>query len=202
MPERPKHLRSRLLWTAGVLLVALTACSPDAGPAAAAPTSVPVGATPESATLMVCEKEVEEEVAEALGLPTSQPLTSTWVDGLFTCAYRYGDAVMPVSVKQLPDVRSAEAYFAQQQAAATNPVPFQELGDAGFATNNGSTFIRKDRFVLRVDVSKLPDVLGPKDTPRNHVGIAVASVIIGCWVEGRKVTAPAASAAPVTSSAS
>lgn len=194
----PKRLHTRLLWTAATLLLTLTACSSTTRPDAAAPASVTAGAAPESATLMVCEEEVEEEVAEALGLPTSQPLTSTWVDGLFTCVYRYGDAVMPVSVKQLRDVKAAEAYFTQQQNAATNPVPFLELGDAGFATNNGSTFIRKDRFVLRVDVSKLPDSLGPKDTPRNHVGIAVASVIIGCWVEGGKTTAQSPSATTPT----
>lgn len=180
-----------------VLLALLAGCSSTGGDAA--PPAAAGSGSPAAATLMVCEEEVEDEVTAALGLPPSQPLTSTWADGLFTCIYRYGDAVMPVSVKQLPDTRAAEAYFAQQQAAATNPVPFQELGDAGFATNNGSTFIRKDRFVLRVDVSGLPDALGPKSTPRNHVGIAVASVIIGCWVEGGTTTQQRSPGAPPSS---
>jgi hypothetical protein len=133
---------------------------------------------------MVCQKEAEDGITAALGLPPTQPLTSTWSDKLLTCTYQYGDAAMLVSVKELPDAAATKTYFAQQQTAATGAVPFQEVGDAAFATSNGSTYVRKDTFVLRVDVSRLPDTLGPKSVPRNHVGIAVANVIIGCWVGG------------------
>jgi hypothetical protein len=139
---------------------------------------------PKTETAMVCQKEAEDEITEALGLPPSQALTSTWADQLFTCTYHYNDAVMLVSVKQLADPTSARKYFTGQQAAASNSTPFPDMGDAAFIINAGSTYVLKGAFVLHVDVSKMPDTLGPKKVPRNHVGIAVSAVILGCWVDG------------------
>ncbi|WP_432826078.1 hypothetical protein [Dactylosporangium sp. CA-092794] len=179
-----RHLHRRRCWRLALAallatVAALTACSATATDRAAAPAAT---GPPDAKTAMVCEVEAQEDIAEALGLTTSQPPTSTWQDRLFTCTYRYPDGVMPVSVKELPDAAAATKYFNEQQAAAPNAVPFPDMGDAAFAVNNTATYVRKDRFVLKVDVSGLPDALGARQTPRNHVGIAVASVILGCWV--------------------
>ncbi|GAA2372648.1 hypothetical protein [Dactylosporangium salmoneum] len=177
MRHHPVGRRLRLALVAA-LTSALAACAsgPDRGPSPA-----PTG-PPDAKTAMVCQNEAQEDIEEALGLPTSQPPTSTWQDRVYTCTYRYPGGVMLVSVKELPDAGAATKYFDEQQAAATSPVPFPDMGDAAFAVNNVATYVRKDRFVLKVDVSGLPEVLGEKKTPRNHVGIAVSSVILGCWV--------------------
>lgn len=138
--------------------------------------------SPRAATAMVCQQEAESDITGALGLPPSQAPTSSWSDQLFTCVYRYGDSVMVVSVKELADPVAARAYFGQQKTSATDSVAFPDMGDAAFITNAGSTYVLKSASVLRVDVSRMPDTLGPNHVPRNHVGIAVASVILGCWV--------------------
>jgi hypothetical protein len=41
----------------------------------------------------------------------------------------------------------------------------------------------RDTSVLLVDVTGLPDELGPRRLTREAVGIAVASVIMQCWME-------------------
>lgn len=182
MNKQPMRLRRWLFGVVPLVALLATGCSPVADPGG--PTARTPAEPPKTATAMVCETEVEDEIAAVLGLPTSQPPNSTWSDKLLTCTYRYGDAVMVVSVKELADAAAAESYYSQQLAAVSSPVPFPDLGDAAFATNNGSTYVRKDEFVLRVDVSGLPDTLGPKNVPRNRVGIAVASEILGCWDGG------------------
>jgi hypothetical protein len=176
------HLAGRWRLTLlATLLAALTACSAGSGADRGA-TPAPTG-PPDEKTAMVCQAEAQEDIEEALGLPTTEPPTSTWHDRLFTCTYRYPGGVMLVSVQELPDAAAATRYFDAQQAAAPGPVPFPDMGDAAFAVNNTATYVRRDRFVLKVDVSGLPEALGDKQTPRNHVGIAVSSVIVGCWIE-------------------
>jgi hypothetical protein len=175
-------VRRRRRWAGLVPLVALlvlaTGCSTPTGATTAASTSD----QPHAATAMVCEPEAEHDITKALGLSPSQPPTPTWSDRLFTCSYRYGDAVMLVSVKELADAVAARTWFGQQQATATNALAIPDLGDAAFISNGVATVVLKGAVVLRVDVSRLPDVVGPNAVPRNHVGISVASVILGCWV--------------------
>ena len=103
--KQPMRLRKWLFSAVPLVALLATGCSPVADPGG--PTAETAAEPPKTQTAMVCETEVEDEIATALDLPTSQPLSSTWSDKLFTCTYHYGEAVMLVSVKELADAAAA-----------------------------------------------------------------------------------------------
>jgi hypothetical protein len=86
-----------------------------------------------------------------------------------------------LSVRELADAGDTIAYFTAERAAAKGSTDVPGLGDAAFATADGSVYVRKDFKVLKVDVSQLPSSVGAPPITRADVGEVVAQLIMGCW---------------------
>jgi hypothetical protein len=130
---------------------------------------------------MICAEEAQQDIAEALGVRTSQPVTPNWSDHVYSCRYVYPTGVMVLSVKELADDPAAVTYYA---GLSNQPgqVTLQDLGDAAFANQDGSVVTRKDRMVLTVDVHAMPATFGQPTKSRGFAAYNVAQVIMGCWV--------------------
>jgi hypothetical protein len=131
--------------------------------------------------MMICQPEAVEEIAAALGVPTSAPPTASWSDHVYSCRYVYPSGVMVLSIKELPDEAATTAYYRAAQDSVGSHTPVQVLGQDGFAGPDGSLYVRKDFKVLRVDVSALPDRIGQRPYTRADAAFTVAAVIMSCW---------------------
>jgi hypothetical protein len=88
---------------------------------------------------------------------------------------------MVLSIAELPDQAATTAYYTAAQRNLPNATPEQVLGQQGFAGPDGSMYVRKDFKVLHVDVSALPDRVGPRPYSRADAAFTVAAVIMSCW---------------------
>jgi hypothetical protein len=130
---------------------------------------------------MICKPEAEDEIAAALGARPNQPPKPVWANRLYSCRYTYPNGTMVVSVKELPDDATTNAYYAAAQNSVPGTTAIMILGQDGFAEPDGSVSVRKDFKVLRIDVSALPNRFGNPTHTRPNVAYAVAAVILGCW---------------------
>jgi hypothetical protein len=172
-----------ILLALGIVL-AVAACS-----SRASGTTPPVAGNPKPAasavatatTKMICEPEVEQDLVQAVGRATVRPVTPSWTDDVYSCAYEYSDGTLTLSVKQLPDSASTQSYFTSLAARRGRVRQLDGLGEGAFTTPDGSVVVRKDDKVLVVDIRRLPRQFGvPQDT-RADVAITVAATIMGCW---------------------
>lgn len=176
------------------VLVLLAGCgrtaTPSAAPGPSAPPSqaapqpsavVSLSNSPSVSAAMVCADEAQHDIQAALGVAPPKPPASTWADHLFTCTYTYPFGVMVLSVKELPDEASTQAYLADMRKQHPGGGELPGLGQGAYEAPNGSMLVRKDFKVLWVDVTGLPDKFGPLAVSRADAGFRVATVIIGCW---------------------
>jgi hypothetical protein len=82
--------------------------------------------------------------------------------------------VLQVDVEQ--DRAVATDAFARARAASAPGERLNGLGDRAFQTRAGLFVARKDRFVLRIDPSRLPD-----GADRHSVAFAAAEAVMSCW---------------------
>jgi hypothetical protein len=176
------------------LAVAVAGCgsSHAASGAQSAPTTAPspaaaAAATPHNAdeisssTRMICADDAKDDLAATLGVDTVAPVTPTWHNHLYSCAYKYTDGSFTLSVEQLSDAASTTRYFTQTGTRLGRVKTLSGLGQGAFTTKDGSVVVKKDDKVLVVDVRRLPARFGvPTDSPAN-VAISVAATIMGCW---------------------
>jgi hypothetical protein len=125
---------------------------------------------------MLCQAEVRQELAQALGLDAAGQ--STWTSPVYTCRYDYPAGALILTMRDLAD---PEAYLASRRNAGSADVP--GLGVPAFARPDSILVVRRDNSVLEVDVSALPDPVGDPPRPRRDVAVAVAGIILHCWVE-------------------
>jgi hypothetical protein len=130
---------------------------------------------------MICEAEVEADLVQALGRTTVHPVTPSWTDDVYSCAYEYPDGSFTLSVKQLPDSASTQLFFAHVAARRGRVRQLDGLGEGAFTTPDGSVVVRKDDKVLVVDVRKLAPQFGVPHDSRANVAITIAATIMGCW---------------------
>jgi hypothetical protein len=130
---------------------------------------------------MVCSGDGQSDIAGALGVHTSAPVTATWADHLYSCTYRYPGGDMVLSVKELAGTASTTAYYtaAEQQLGAGEAVA--GLGQGAYQGADGSMVVRKDDKVLQVDVAALPAQVGAPPIDRVEAAVRVAIVVMGCW---------------------
>jgi hypothetical protein len=169
----------------GAVLV-LAGCGGSSGSKSSTPTTVPghvakeAAADPSESAKMVCAPEAVGDIAETLGVKTTQPPKPTWVDHVYSCDYVYPNGTMTLSVKELSSADDTTAYF-NGLADKLGKSQDIQIGQGAFTTKNGSAVVRKDYKVLLVDTTKLPAQFGvPADT-RENVAINVAETIMGCW---------------------
>jgi hypothetical protein len=130
---------------------------------------------------MICQPDAADEIASAIGVQTSKPPTPGWSDHVYSCRYQYPSGVMVLSIKELPDEAATTAYYTAAQRNLPNSTPQQVLGQQAFAGPDGSIYVRKDFKILHVDVSALPDRIGPQSRSRADAAFTVAAVIMSCW---------------------
>jgi hypothetical protein len=148
---------------------------------ATASTTAALGAAPSESAKMICEPEAADEIAAALGVKPSQPPAATWANQVYSCRYAYAAGTIVLSIKELTDEAATTAYYTTAQNSLPSHTPTQVLGQDGFVGPDGSTYVRKDFKVLRVDVSELPDSFGQPPTTREDAAFLVAAVIMSCW---------------------
>ncbi|GIH16664.1 hypothetical protein [Rugosimonospora africana] len=172
-----------------VVLVALTVtvagCGPDrhvAAPGAAV--SAGASAAGVSATgRLICSDEAQEDIATAVGLPTSRPVAGTLRGNEYSCDYTYPAGTMALSVTEFADDAGTDAFFGSVRTSWAGSAQLAGIGQDAYQSQDGSMVVRKDRKVLRVDVGGLPARFGQPPTTRRQLAAAVAVVIMDCWTE-------------------
>ena len=196
MRSGPVRLAGLVLSAVGVLAGCGTTSAPTAPATPAAPAAAesppPAAATrspspaavrkgPSVSARMVCAAEAQEEITQALGLALRRRATSVWAAPVYRCTYPLTAGPLVLSVRELADARDTTAYFAAARAAAEGSTDLPGLGEAAFATADGSVYVRKDFKVLKVDVNKLPTAVGKARISRADAAYLVAQLIMGCW---------------------
>jgi hypothetical protein len=192
MTVQARHALPVALATAFALLA--TGCASSEGTGGTAPAggssssgaghAAAAGDAPSPAATMVCEDEVQEDLAATLRVSPTRPPTATWRDHLYSCSYTYPSGTMVLSVKELADDQAAMAYYAARKQIYPSTIAQRIDGQDAFTAPNGSVFVRKDAKVLQVDVSRLPARFGQPPFPRAIAAFNVASTVMGCWTGG------------------
>jgi hypothetical protein len=141
----------------------------------------PAGAFPSKSAKMICEKEVEGDIAEALGMTATRVTKPTWRDHVYSCTYVYPKGTIVLSVKELVDEESTTDYFNGYKTKLGLTQNLFGLGQGAFIAKNNDVVVRKDYKVLRVDVQNVPQKFVPAMT-RQDVATNIASVVMSCWV--------------------
>jgi hypothetical protein len=143
--------------------------------------AIPAKATPSISAKMICEDEVKNDLSSLLGVQPTQPLAPTWKDHVYSCTYHYKGGALTLSVKELSDKASTDAYFDEEAQKLGKSEKINGLGQGAFTTSNKSAVVRKDYKVLLVDISELPAQFGNPPDSRENIALNVAATIMGCW---------------------
>jgi hypothetical protein len=167
------------------LLSAAAGCAADrstATPRTPRPAGAP--ATGVSATgQLICSTEAQEDIATAVGLPTSRPVVGTLRGNEYSCEYAYPGGTMALSVTELADDAGTDAFFDSVRQTSAASERLAGIGQDAYQNQDGSMVVRKDRKVLRVGVDGLPARFGQPPTARRQLAAAVALVIMECWTQ-------------------
>ena len=145
----------------------------------------PARATPSASAKMICARETQREIAETLGVHTTEPVVPTWMNHLYSCRYTYHNAFMVLSVKELSNKTQTDSYFtslAHRLGQTQRPEAISR--GAFFTTKDFSVVVRKDYKVLLVNISGLPAQFGAPPYSRADIAIKVAATIMDCWTGG------------------
>jgi hypothetical protein len=172
-------IRATVVAAAAVL--ALAACGSSAAPNAggAAPTVTTSG--PSVSALMVCSAEAQADIQGALGIALTKPPDDSFVNGVYTCNYRYPTGTIVMTVRDLGSEATAKEFMASARAKITKPTDLAGIGDAAFSDGQSTVYVRKDVKVLTVDTTKLPATFGQPPHPRSTVAATVAILVMLCW---------------------
>jgi hypothetical protein len=139
---------------------------------------------PSASALMVCSKEIRDDVATLLDLRRSPTTTTRWADHVYTCTYHLRQGPLMLSVREDGDVSAARAYFNGLRArlGTTHTLSAaQGLGLPAYETDDGSTVFLKDNKTLHVDASHLASPLGSSRRTPADLAYTIATDIMGCW---------------------
>lgn len=163
------------------ILVLLAAVALLTGCSTSTPPADPNG--PDELTAMVCQDEVRQELAAALGTDTPQAPRAHWTKPTFTCRYVYENGGFTMTVTEYADQPATEAAFTTRRESATDPQDLPGVGDAAYATPDGSVFFRKDTKTMAIDVSGLPAQFGKPAIGRDAVALNIVATVLHCWKE-------------------
>jgi len=172
----------RIVVLALIVAVAVGGCSSTGSSrTTVSRTTVSHIAVPSSADKLVCSNDAVSDISASLGVGVTEPLAPTWSGGVYSCRYVFSAGVMVLSVTDHPDAAAATAAFTSGQPADAMTIP--AVGQQAYSLANGSAVVRKDAFVLTIDVSSLPATFGVPPHPRNIDAITVADTILACWTQ-------------------
>jgi hypothetical protein len=140
--------------------------------------------TPSASAQLVCGAEIKGDVAMMLGLRSAPTTTTTWTDHLYTCIYHLAGGPLVISVKESPDVTTADAYFTTlrgQLGTTRSLVGLEGLGSPGYDTPDGKVVVRKDDKTMQVDATGMPALIGQHQQSRADLAYEVTTDILGCW---------------------
>ena len=174
------HGAALLLASAIVLLTTSVGFDTTSAAAAGPKRPLPAGRTPSAISRMVCAREAQKDMAEALGVKAvvSKP---TWVNHAYGCQFRYPNGSFALTVKELSSWSQTYAHYGALARQLGRVKTIRNLGQGSYQTRNGTVIVRKDWKVLSVDVSGLPAQFGDPPTSRSDVAVTVADVILACW---------------------
>ncbi len=141
---------------------------------------------PSEPAKMVCGDQPMDRLTSILDLKEDPHTVNNWADSTFTCTYHLDEGDLVISVIEAKDKATALTYFDALQALAEDATPIKGLASLGFPayeTANGSAVFQKDSFVLHVDATDFPAVLGPDNITRNALAYQLSTTILACWVE-------------------
>jgi hypothetical protein len=173
------RVRAALVGAVAALTLAACGSSPAGSTGTSGPTGTATG--PSVSALMVCSAEAQADLQNALGVGVARPPDSSFVDGVYTCDYHYAAGELVMSVRDMGDQGTAEAYMASARAKIKKPTDLAGIGDAAFSDGVSQVFVRKDVKVLTVDASKLPATFGQPPHPRSTIAATAAIIVMLCW---------------------
>jgi hypothetical protein len=170
----------------GLALVTFVGCSSSSSSQSARTTGTydqPATPNPSVSAKMVCEAEVQAEIASSLGEQPTQVTTPTWVqaDHLYSCRYVYPEGSFALSVKEMSSTAETTAYYNGLGTQFGRRPDRIALGQGAFLTTNGSLVVRKNWKVMFVDVSQVPAQFGQPPQAPSDVALSIAAVIMTCW---------------------
>jgi hypothetical protein len=130
---------------------------------------------------MICQPEVRDEIATALGLPTSVTGVPAWANETYSCTYRLPGGTLTLSVHQSADDTSATRYYEAQQQRLGVAQQLLGLGRDAFTTPAGSVLVVKDNLTLNVDTTALPTTLAATSAARADRAGQIAAAVMNCW---------------------
>lgn len=137
--------------------------------------------TPPAAAQMICDTEIQGEIADALALaavPVPQP---HWADHVFTCDYALPMGRLVMSVTVTPSDAAARTALAAMRTGLPNAAEEPGLGQQAYSNDSGTVVAVKDNMVLRVDPTGLPDDLGTVHEHRIDFARVIAAGVFNCW---------------------
>lgn len=141
---------------------------------------------PSEAAKMVCGDQPMDRLTAILDLEQDPHTINHWADSTFTCTYHLNEGDLVISVKEARNKATALTYFEAMQALAKEAKPIEGLANLGFPayeTADGSAVFQKDSFVLTVDATDLPAILGQDAITRNALAYQLSTTILACWIE-------------------
>lgn len=139
---------------------------------------------PSEAARMICDGQVATAVASTFRLDGEITPTSTWDAPMYTCTYEIDGAPLVLSVHDTTDVAAGEEHYAELQRTldADDIEGLLGLGLPSFSDDEGVVAFLRDGKTLVVDATALPNgFVG--DMTRNEAAYAIATAVLGCWVE-------------------
>ena len=178
----------RFVLVLGTLGLLAAGCSATAAPAAAPATRTPAPSVStqvvSAAAQLICSDEAGADIEKSIGISTTQPVTPSFEQQVYSCRYIYDGGTMVLSVREYADKAATDTGWAADRTSAAPATDLPAIGDAAFAGPDGSVFVRKDAKVLHVDVSGLPPRFGIPSRTKAGIAQIIAVVIMNCWKEG------------------
>lgn len=140
-----------------------------------------VNLAPSATAQMVCGPDIRGKVKQVLALTSPAPVTSTFLDHLYTCTYRLPMGPLVLSVKESTSKAAAAAYFTGLDRRLAPTQPLAGLGERAYTTSTGTVVVITDNMTLRVDATGLPPVFGSQHQKRTDLAYEIASDVLGCW---------------------
>jgi hypothetical protein len=167
-------------------LLVLTGCSAShtSPPQSDPPTTAVVAeqvTTPTSSAKMVCAKETSQNIATSVGLKRNPTPSATWADHTYTCTYQLPFGRLVLAVEQSPTQAAAQAYLDVARTKFHATTSLSSTSNSAYASTTGTVLLMKDRYVLHVDATALPAVLGTSKMKRTDFAEVLASDILECW---------------------
>ena len=158
--------------------VASQPASPPAEPA-------PAVAKPSAAALMVCDKEIRDDVRTLFRLAQPPKPTATWRNSVYHCRYALPHGRLTISVSEDGTHQAALARFTAARRRASGNRAIEGLASFGLPAfeTAGLVMFAKDDKTLVVDARGLPARATPDGQAREDIAYQFASDILSCWHE-------------------